>query len=123
MDILFPPSIVLRKHEHDHVQVRDPGKPPSIFISPPLTETDNQTEQNWYQVSRRHLTVQGIVCYNGRMADPMTTFFPEVVPLVVAGTISRREDRYIGIARAAAALCDVHTGRNRAKAVVVIADE
>lgn len=111
------------ERKHDHVHSRHSGKPPSTSTFPPETETDTETEQNWNQVSRRHLTVQGIVCYSGRMAEPMTTFFPEIVPLVVAGTISRREDRYIGIARAAEALCDVHSGRNRAKAVVVIADE
>ncbi|KAI0701979.1 hypothetical protein BC835DRAFT_1411241 [Cytidiella melzeri] len=74
------------------------------------------------QIAKRHLTVQGFICYKGTMARPMKTFYSEIVPLVLQGKITYREHRYNGIQESAQALCAVHTGENKGKAVIFVAD-
>ncbi|KAI0826367.1 hypothetical protein BC629DRAFT_74292 [Irpex lacteus] len=87
------------------------------------TMTSPYEMKNYDQVFKRKLIVQGFVCYAGPMAKPMETFFQDVVPLILDGSISHREHLYHGMEEAARALCDVHTGANTGKAVVVVRDE
>ncbi|KAI0089020.1 hypothetical protein BDY19DRAFT_164213 [Irpex rosettiformis] len=87
------------------------------------TMSSSHEIQNYDQVYKRKLTVQGVICYAGDMAKPMSTFFQDVVPLVLDGTISHREHLYHGMEEAARALCDLHTGANMGKAVVVVCDD
>ncbi len=112
------------KYKHDVISLRNEGKSsPSIQYARIPALTFACTIQNYDQVFKRKLTVQGFVCYAGPMAKPMETFFQDVVPLILDGSISHREHLYHGMEEAARALCDVHTGANTGKAVVVVRDE
>ena len=51
------------------------------------------------------------------------TFDADIMPLVAAGKITSREQRYEGLKEAERALAELHSGKNVGKSVIVVANE
>ena len=77
----------------------------------------------WDHVFKRSLTVNGYISFTGRAAAALPTFFDDVLPLIVQGKISTREQHYHGLKEGARALREVHTGENTGKAVIIVAED
>ncbi|KAI0776446.1 hypothetical protein BC629DRAFT_1594937 [Irpex lacteus] len=82
--------------------------------APPLRNADN--------IVARQITIIGFLVSS--IADKyFADFYTEVPKLIKDGTIKYTEERFIGLEKAGHAIEAVQRGTNKAKAVVVVADE
>ncbi len=82
--------------------------------APPLRNAEN--------IVARQITIKGFLVSS--IADKyFADFYTEVPELIKDGTIKYIEERFIGLEKAGHAIEAVQRGTNKAKAVVVVADE
>ena len=82
--------------------------------APPLRNAEN--------IVARQITIKGFLVSS--IADKyFADFYTEVPKLIKDGTIKYTEERFIGLEKAGHAIEAVQRGTNKAKAVVVVADE
>ncbi|KZV72729.1 alcohol dehydrogenase [Peniophora sp. CONT] len=78
--------------------------------------------QNMFEIVAKEISIQGFL-WASLVPRYSKQFFDEIPKLVHEGKIKYQEDRSYGLKKVGEALLQVHTGANRGKKVVVVADE